>query len=336
MKIPYLPESDPKHPHREFKLCQLLPLQMPKRNRGYILTSTGAQKLREAKRGWEIQHSDRCTQEKMRDLTSTFKENGLDTGTIRKIFKAEKEVDKESICCLFSAFNLQLDDGDLEQVKQNDISNLISSNPNESETGEALMSLATSMLEHLGFNQMFRVNTTSQYIGYRLKKTGEGAKQYQLILAQQPKYLSISIHRRFLEREILQLRNRDYVYEGYSDSDGDAIGGEAIGEEYILGEIWVIPSKEDVFLKSMQFQYPNILQGEVSGKFLLIELDDELDRFYSLVTQEFNIQNLSDSDSYVIVQNNEIFPYTGQVYISSKKVLEEFFHHFGIIIMEKL
>lgn len=303
---------------------------MLKRNRGYILTSTGVKKLEEAKREWETQHSDRCTQEKMRCLTSNFKEDGLDPGTVRKIFKAEKEVDKESIRCLFRAFDLQLDDGDLEQVKQNDIPSLVSSSMKEGKTGEALMSLATSMLEHLGFNQKFRVNTTSQYIGYRLKKTGEGTQQYQLILAQQPKYLSISIHRRFLEREILQLRNREYVYADYLDDNGDAIG-----EEYILGEIWVIPSKEDIFLESMQFQYPNLLQGEVSGEFVLIELDDELDRFYSLVTQEFNIQNLSDSDSYVIVQNNELFPYTGQVYIRSKKVLEEFLHHFAIIIMEK-
>lgn len=86
---------------------------MPKRTRGYILTSKGAKKLQDAKREWESQHSAGCTEEKMRELTSPFKENGLDFGTIRKIFKGEERVDKKSIRCLFSAFNLQLEDDDL-------------------------------------------------------------------------------------------------------------------------------------------------------------------------------------------------------------------------------
>jgi hypothetical protein len=91
---------------------------MQKRTRGYILTRQGVEKLEAAKREWENQHGARCTQEKMKELTSAYKEDGLYTGTIRKIFKGEKEVDRESIHCLFSAFNLQLDDDDLTSEPQ--------------------------------------------------------------------------------------------------------------------------------------------------------------------------------------------------------------------------
>jgi predicted NACHT family NTPase len=91
---------------------------MPKRTRGYILTSKGAKKLQEAKREWESQHGVGCTEEKMRELTSPFKENGLDFGTIRKIFKGDERKDKKSIHCLFSAFNLQLKDDDLTSEPQ--------------------------------------------------------------------------------------------------------------------------------------------------------------------------------------------------------------------------
>ena len=334
MKISYLPESDPKHPHREFNLHQLLPLQMLKRNRGYILTSQGAKKLTEAKREWETQHENRCTQEKIRQLTRTLKPpEGLDPGTIRKILKGEKGVDKESIRCLFIAFSLQLDDDDLEQVTQNDVANLISSRMKESETGQALMSLATSMLEQLGFKQKFRMNTTSEYIGYRLINTGEGSKQYQLLLAKQPKCLSICIHENFFDLEILQLM--DYVHEGYFDRNGNELT-----KEQLLGKVWVLPSKEDIFLKSMQLKYPNILKGQVTGRLVLKDWDDDrwaadMDGWYSLVTEEFNIENLSDRDSYLIVQENKLFPYTGEVCISSKEILQEFIDNFGLIIMNK-
>jgi hypothetical protein len=67
-------------------------------------------KLQDAKREWESQHSAGCTEEKMRELTSPFKENGLDPGTIRGIFNGDERKDKKSIRCLFSAFNVQLDD----------------------------------------------------------------------------------------------------------------------------------------------------------------------------------------------------------------------------------
>lgn len=201
----------------------------------------------------------------------------------------------------------------------------VSSSTKESKAGEDLMLLATSMLEQLGFNQKFRVNRTAQYIGYRLKNTGGGYKHYQLILAQRPECLSISINKQFLNQEILRLR--DYTQPVF--------GAPEYIEYITLGDIWVLPSKEDVFLESMQFQYPGILRGEITGTFVLKDYDPDLQEWYSIVKKDFNIENLSDRDSYLILQENEIFPYTQQVCISSGEMLKEFIDHFGRSIMEK-
>ncbi|MBD2014413.1 NACHT domain-containing NTPase [Microcoleus sp. FACHB-53] len=119
-----------------------MPLQMQKRTRGYVLTPEGAKKLEAAKREWETQHEARCTEEKMNELTSPYKERGLDVGTIRKIFKGEKTVDKKSIHCLFSAFNLQLDDDDLTSEPQACLPKL---DPNFLGRDEAIANLKTTV-----------------------------------------------------------------------------------------------------------------------------------------------------------------------------------------------
>ena len=69
--------------------------------------------FRQALRAWEVQHERRCTQERIRELTSGFKEGGLDPTTISKILKVKGGVDPESIRCLFKAFGLQLEETDL-------------------------------------------------------------------------------------------------------------------------------------------------------------------------------------------------------------------------------
>jgi hypothetical protein len=60
------------------------------RDRGRILTPDGLSRLQQAIRAWELEHEVRCTQERIRGLTSTVKEGGLDPGTIRKILKARE------------------------------------------------------------------------------------------------------------------------------------------------------------------------------------------------------------------------------------------------------
>jgi hypothetical protein len=83
------------------------------RDRGRILTSEALAKLQHAIRGWEVKHEKRCTQERMKELTSKFKEGGLDPSTISKILKGKGGVDPESIRCLFNTFGLMLEEADL-------------------------------------------------------------------------------------------------------------------------------------------------------------------------------------------------------------------------------
>lgn len=303
---------------------------MPKRNRGYILTPKGAKKLNEAKRERETQHGERCTQEKIRDLTRTFKEDGLDTGTIRKILKGEKGVDKESIRCLFSAFSMQLDDDDLEQVKQNDVPNLISSSMKENETGEALMLLATSMLEKLGFNKLFKMTGSLQNRGYRFHAPYDGDKRHQLILFQHEDSLSLCIPHYILEPYLLILKY-------WIDSK---VLEEA--EEVIAGKFLVLPSKKDVFLELLHPNYWNLLEveGHTIGTFYLNEVetwlygDDHYDKVLpSIILDEFCPENLSNSDTYLILNENKLFPYTWQMCIRSSEVLQEVIIYFGKLLI---
>jgi tetratricopeptide (TPR) repeat protein len=83
------------------------------RSRGRILTAEALSRLQQALRAWEVQHERRCTQGQIRELTSGFKEGGLDPTTISKILKTKGGVDPESIRHLFQAFGLQLEETDL-------------------------------------------------------------------------------------------------------------------------------------------------------------------------------------------------------------------------------
>ncbi|MBD2064361.1 hypothetical protein NDI37_00360 [Funiculus sociatus GB2-A5] len=341
MKISYLPESDTKHPHREFKLRQLLPLQMPKRNRGYILTSQGAKKLTEAKREWETQHENRCTQEKIRQLTRTLKPpEGLDPGTIRKILKGEKGVDKESILCLFIAFSLQLDDDDLEQVKQNDVPNLISSSIKESETGEDLMSLATSMLEELGFNRYFNINRTSQYIGYRPKDLKFLNKGYEFILMPHEKALSICILKKIVEPYLLK-----FIFMCNDEEDGtDCI---LVGQELF----WLAPSKEDIFFKintqynyslnswdygeSIEECYLHPFKGEIISQeeFESDEFEEFQNKNITFYKHKSYFEALINSKCCLHICENSTFSYAWEICINSSEVLQEFINYMEEMLM---
>ncbi len=67
---------------------------------------------------------------------------------------------------------------------ENGVPRLVSTNIQVIQGGEDLMSLATNLLNQLGFNEKFKVSQASQYLGYRLKNPAKGAKRYQLDLAQ--------------------------------------------------------------------------------------------------------------------------------------------------------
>lgn len=197
-------------------------------------------------------------------------------------------------------------------------------------SGKNLMSLATSMLEQLSFNEKFKINITSQYTGYRLKNPGSRAKKYLLVLAQRKEGLCISVSKDVLEPHILCLK-----YIEFDDETPDVI----------LCKAWIIPSKEDIFFTSMQTHYPSLLDGEVTGTFIL---NEAAFRFYHCTdidnsngcidfiksSEEFDVNSLGSQDCYLIINEDKLFSYTLQVCISSKEILEEFIRYFGEILME--
>ncbi|MBW4561177.1 MAG: hypothetical protein KME32_08440 [Mojavia pulchra JT2-VF2] len=219
---------------------------------------------------------------------------------------------------------------------ENGVPRLISTNIQVIQGGEDLLSLAINMLERLGFYDKFEENRTSQYIGYRLKNPGKGAKRYQLVLAQRKEGLCISIPKNVFQQEILELTCET---EGILIDRGDHF------EQYktnILGRFWVLPSKEDIFLDSMQVSYPNSLKGEVQGSFSLNSYENYIDDdgvdwggIVSMSPEEFKIEHLGDISSYLIIHEDKLFPYAWQVCIGYKEVLEEFISYFAKILMEQ-
>ncbi|MEQ9622393.1 helix-turn-helix transcriptional regulator [Coleofasciculus chthonoplastes] len=192
-------------------------------------------------------------------------------------------------------------------------------------SGKNLMSLATSMLEPLSFDEKFKKNITSSYTGYRLKNPGARAKKYLLVLAQRKEGLCISVSKDVLEPHILCLKY-------YEDAAPDII----------LGKFWIIPSKEDIFLASMQTHYPTLLDSEVTGSFTLnegaflfhhnIDIDNSIDFIES--PEEFEVNSLGSHNCYLVINENQLFPDTLQVCITSREILEEFIRYFGEILME--
>jgi hypothetical protein len=215
---------------------------------------------------------------------------------------------------------------------ENGIPRLVSTNIQVIQGGEDLMSLATNLLEQLGFAEKFKVSQASQYVGYRLKNPGKGAKRYQLVLAQRKEGLCISIPQEFLYEHILEL--------GYWAD----IPEEPFVTFSRVGIIWVIPSKKDVFLESLLPQYWNILQSEekIVGRVRFNEYTDDGYGCGSVIPDteiiprhEVHLEALSDTNSYLILGEDRLFPYTWQASISSSEILKEFVGYFAKILMEQ-
>jgi len=199
---------------------------------------------------------------------------------------------------------------------------------------EDLMSLATKMLEQLGFDEIFKVTKASGYIGYRFKKPEEIAYPYRLILSQKQEGLCISIPQDILEPYLLTLKY-------WTDEE------EFNTEEVIAGRFLVLPSKKDIFLESLHPNYWSIREfvGKIIGTFYLNELKElyYYDERYgscgyyracsSISVDEFNLNTLSASNSYLVLREDKRFSYTLQICISSSEVLQEFIDHFGKILI---
>lgn len=216
---------------------------------------------------------------------------------------------------------------------ENGVPRLVSTNIQVIQGGEDLLSLAISMLTQMGFYEKFEEKRTSQYIGYRLKNPGKGAKRYQLVLSERKESLYISITKNILEQESLKIEEcilcglsddldfDDYFYKKYKFST--------------LGIIWIIPSKEDVFLQSIKDQYPSVFEGDTTGVFKLYYDDLFVGKIISLKPKDFNIEKFAASQTYLILTEDKLFPYVWQVSISSKEVLREFITNFAKKLMEQ-
>ncbi|MTJ22325.1 MULTISPECIES: hypothetical protein [Dolichospermum] len=218
---------------------------------------------------------------------------------------------------------------------ENGVPRLVSTNIQVIEGGEDLLSLATSILAKLGFYEKFDENRTSQYIGYRLKNPGKGAKRYQLVLAQRKEGLCISIPKDVLTANILHLT--------YFTDDEFTYG--------LLANLWILPSQEDRFYELMQTHYPNLLElGEITGFIPLNRRDFRiynrdpgedinLNNCHNYINspEEFDIDKWGNNSCYMVIDllEDKLFPYTYQVCISSGEVLEEFITYFAKILMEK-
>jgi hypothetical protein len=213
---------------------------------------------------------------------------------------------------------------------------LISTNIQVIQGGEDLMSLAASLLKQLGFYDKFKENRTSQYIGYRLKNPGKGDKRYQLVLAQRKEGLCISIPQDILEPYLLNILSYVLIPEE-----------QLIVPSHPKASYWILPSKRDNFLNSIDGDYWHLFEefeiggeSEIKGdRYLNYYEDDGVSGmgtiFPSKLLDEFQADTFSnDPQSYLRVDTAKLFPYACQVSISSSEVLEEFLGHFAKILME--
>ncbi len=218
---------------------------------------------------------------------------------------------------------------------ENGVPRVISTNIQVIKGGEDLMSLAASLLKQLGFYDKFKENRTSQYIGYRLKNPRKGDKRYQLVLAQRKDGLCISIPQDRLEPYLLKLK---YWVDMKKEQRIDC---------YVEASYWILPSKRDKFLTSINVEYWHLfeefeigVESEIKGSFYLNSYEEDGYGYYGTVfssklLDEFQADTLSnDPQSYLIVNSDKLFPYAWQVSISSREVLEEFLGYFAKILME--
>ncbi|MBD2084322.1 hypothetical protein NDA03_09420 [Trichocoleus sp. Lan] len=203
-----------------------------------------------------------------------------------------------------------------------------SSSTKDSEAGENLRALALTMLTQLGFDETFEVSEFAQHRGYQLKNPGKGAKPYQLILVQQKEKLFISIAKEILDRYSLIFQYREYF----------DLAGEIC--PFTKGRFWILPSKKAIFLQSLDYYYWNLLkvEGKTMGIFYLDKLVVDDDNSELVIPQipleKFNPETLSSRDTYLVLNEDNLFPNTWQVCISSREVLREFIDHFGKILIE--
>ncbi|WP_236721410.1 hypothetical protein [Trichormus sp. NMC-1] len=187
---------------------------------------------------------------------------------------------------------------------ENGVPRLVSTNIQVIEGGEDLLSLAISMLAKLGFYEKFEEKRTSQYIGYRLKNPGKGAKRYQLVLSQRKDGLYVSLPRDVWEPFLLYL-NITYYACRYP----------------FLDKYWVLPSNSELFLEEI------VDEGFWTN-------EQVVGCFETIVDYE-PPSGFEERGIWLHLEDDQLFPYTWQAKIKLGEILEEFITHFAKILMEK-
>ncbi len=203
---------------------------------------------------------------------------------------------------------------------ENGVPRMVSTTFKVIEGGEDLLSLATNYLKQIGFYDKFEENRTSQYIGYRLNNPSVGEKKYQLIFFPKKGTISISLNNKFYLNNYLELSR----VVNYSED--------------LLARIFVLPSREGIFLKTIGQKYsPLWLNGEITGEKLLywsdnpegysLSIDRELEFIGDFKVEQMT-KELSCGKDYFDLSLDTLFPYAWQVSISSSEVLTEFLDFF--------
>ncbi|MBW4519619.1 MAG: hypothetical protein KME16_07950 [Scytolyngbya sp. HA4215-MV1] len=217
---------------------------------------------------------------------------------------------------------------------ENSIPRLIATNIQVIQGGDDLMSLAIELLVQLGCQQKFQENRTSQYLGYRLKEGGKGAKRYQLVLTPRKDGLCISLPKSIWQPHILEITESVGRWE------------ELPFEEKTVGRVWIRPSREDRFLAAVKLTYGatalKILNGELAGnRFCVYPAEyDFLDRDGQVCVgiyhrdDRFRLEDLGSEENYLALSEDQLFPYTWQVTIRNAEVLRELLSNFAKFLME--
>ncbi|MEI1373723.1 caspase family protein [Nostoc sp.] len=185
---------------------------------------------------------------------------------------------------------------------------------------EFLISLATSILDKLGFEEYFIKSkgiSPPYVVAYKFRQPREANEFYQLVLLQRNDGLEIYIVKEVLNIGLLTIKCWEY---------NDFTGG---ADALTKGVFLILPSKPDIFLDSLHPVYADLFKGKVQGDFSLNRFyqdengDEECTKpKFSLV--EFPIEIMSNrSDSYLVVSDNELFTNTWKISIRSREVLEE-------------
>ncbi len=180
------------------------------------------------------------------------------------------------------------------------------------EGGEDLLSFALASLKQRGFYEKYTENLKSQYVGYKLKQPKKGAKRYQLILSSREDTLLISIPKTILDNTLtmviaIEPTNLALMEEGDLNS---------LWEQPIHSLWWVIPSCEEDFLRIINdFGGREDFQEEFKNYYIISCSIDEM---------SFFCKEIFDVGCAIMLSESSLFPYTREICIESKEILELF------------